>query len=403
MRFLLLFTLIPHLLFPTPAVIQPQQDEISNVKIDYLFGEKMSLTASISEPEKIDHAIIVVQPAHGEQTQYSAGLNTEGNLSAEIELSSGTFSPYDRIYYWIDLYYNDGTQTTSPSYWFDYNDNRFEWVGSTSKWFNIFFTESTKLSAIDLQQIALSGLKKATQILPSSPSLPITIYVYPDVDSLQSTLALSSKEWIIGKSLPEMGVILVSSSEDLDSRVSLEQQIPHEIMHLLEFELTQNSYSSAPVWLLEGLATNAETYPNSEHARVLNNAIGTKNWISINKLCTNFSPSSNDAVLAYAESASFVNFLVEKSGSSKIIELLQSANTGKSCANMVQSTYGQTLDSLEQQWLETTFGITAADQLINKSWLLLPLALFIVSLIILLTRRKMLRSHQARLPHDKSN
>ena len=198
-------------------------------------------------------------------------------------------------------------------------------------------------------------MEKATQVLPVAPQVPITIYVYPDLKSLQEGLSASSQAWISGHASPELGVVLVSSSAGSDSTLDLERQIPHELMHILQYQVTGSEYRKAPAWLLEGLATYAETYPNPEWDRLLTDAANNGNLLPFNMICQSFPVQAEQASIAYAQSLSMIKYLQQNYGSMIFEKLLTLSKTGLSCDQLVLKTTNLNLKKLTSNWLAATF------------------------------------------------
>jgi hypothetical protein len=381
MSLLLILTLFLHLNFVPLVDTILQQDSISNVEATYQFGKTVSITASLPQNSSIDQVMVTLQPENGGKAQTTASIAENGNLAAEFDLSGNPIRVFDRVYYWFDITYLDGTTVTTPSYWFDYLDDRYDWQKSDSKWFVIYTTPTSKLSTDQLQEIALAGLKNATAVIPISPSLPLTIYVYPDQASLTSALGISEQEWAAGQAKPELGVILVSESADINNQQELERQIPHEIAHLLEYAAAGSNYTYVPTWLLEGLATSAETYTSADNERLLESAHSSGNLISLDQLCTSFPPDPERSTLAYAESASFVTYLSKTYGNDKLLALLQTNGNGVSCVNLPVQLLGKDLTMLESDWLAATFAQNSK----SSSWLeFWPVVLLIPILFVFL-------------------
>ena len=379
MRWTLIASLLIRLFFSANSPSPQQQITLTDVQIQYQFAETLSIQANFSSGEIPQHATLYLQSTGQSSHQFSLTINASGRTNIQIELNQVQLRPFARVYYWFETENSAGTKTTSPSYWFDYLDNRYTWQTNESKLFLIHWVSGNAAYGQKLQEIAISGLKNATQILPISPDLPIVIYVYPDIQSLQGVLSISDPTWIAGEAHPDLGIVFVSSSTDLNSTNELERQIPHELTHLLEYKLTGEHYAAAPAWLLEGLATNAETSPNADHARALLTAFQSQTLISISQLCTSFSPDSQQAVLAYAESASFVSYLTKRFSSEKITKLLENSNNGMDCSQLTTVTLGENLSSLDNSWQQATFKGTGSENSVLQYW-----PAFLIVLVILI-------------------
>lgn len=348
MRWMVLLSLISH--FILLGVSSQQGSLIADAKVNYTFQQELTIQATFSSSVPAVKAQLNLQPQNGEIRQIEISTPVTDDLKIKIDLQKLPLPTFSRIYYWFVILFPDNTSYTSPSYWFDYIDNRFLWNSNSSKWFNLYWTDHDTNFGLHIQSLALDGLKNATGVLPVSPDLPVSIFVYPDAASLQDAISETTGADITGNAIPDTNAILVSSSDDLTNTTNLERQVPHELMHLLEYHLTGANYASAPAWLLEGLATNAENYKDPDQARALKLAFQQNSLIPLDQLCNAFPHESIQSTLAYAESASFTQFLTEKFGTDKMISLLQNAGNGLSCQQLILNTLGENLTDLESSW-----------------------------------------------------
>jgi len=153
--------------------------------------------------------------------------------------------------------------------------------------------------------------------------------------------------WIEGYGDPV--VVAIPYEEGYTSRMM--RYIPHEITHLLVYQaVTPTGYKYVPCWLDEGLATANERLPTPEYAMALEEARVAGALLPLEDLCVPFSPNSRTAFLAYAESASVVQFIRERYGAEGIRTLLAAYANGASCAGGVQEALNISLSGLETIW-----------------------------------------------------
>jgi hypothetical protein len=139
--------------------------------------------------------------------------------------------------------------------------------------------------------------------------------------------------------------------------------------------------------LNEGLATSVELYPDPDLQRVLNEAHKDGTLLSISSLCNGFPQDAKTAQLAYAQSASFVNYLNGRFGAQIFTKLIENAASGQTCANAVNASVDVSLDQLEKDWIATTFTLSTP---INYGIIAVVISsgvLLAIMLIILLRRR----------------
>lgn len=381
-----LLSILTNFLFRGLAENSQYTAELTNVQIQYQFGNNLSVQAQYADHANLQQAFLNLQTVSSTPDRYPLNISADGLLTSQIQLTTAKFPPFSHVYYWFDLTFTDGTSFSSPSYWFDYLDNRFDWQSNQSKWFSIFWVNEDSVYGEKLQDIALAGLKNATQVLPVSPNLPITIYVYPNAQDVQEILSSAGPDWVAGEAFPQANLILVSASADLNSVQYLERQIPHELTHLLEYTLTLQNYNSSPAWLLEGLATNAETYPNPDYLRILQKANNSKTLIPISQLCHVFSPDTEGATLAYAQSASFTRYLTDTYGNQKSVQLLQASGNGLDCSQLVSTVFGINLDALDAAWQKTTLGQADNQNELLQYWPILATVVILLIVAVFLRR-----------------
>jgi hypothetical protein len=360
---------------------------ISNVVLKYEYGKNLHITANLDDFQNFSNGRLILQGEKQTLKQFELSSDGSRYLAVDVPLMTNPVIPFSRVYYWFEITDKSGGTITSPSYWFDYIDNRFQWNTNETNLFQISWVNGTNEYGQILQNIARDGLEKATGILPIAPQLPIKIYVYPDIASLEGAFALTSPGWAAGQATPEIGVVLVSMT-DGNSTIELERQIPHELMHILEYQVAGDTNKNIPVWLTEGLATSAETYPNAEYQRVLSEAYKNGTLIQFSELCSGFPNDAVQAQLAYAQSSSLVKFIQETYGSQSFITLFGNSSSGMGCSEAVQKTFNVSLVQLQNNWDATTFGnASESTNLLNYVFYSL-IGLVGVGIIVLIIRRR---------------
>ena len=360
---------------------------VNEVSANYEFGSNLTISARLASANQSDVIYIVLQPERQTPRQIKLIPDSENGLFLNFNLGHDPLKPFSRIYYWFQFEHDNGTTTTSPSYWFDYIDNRYQWKNLNSKLFEIYWVDGDTAFGQNIQDIAKTGLEKATQILPVAPQLPIRIYVYPNTTDLKDGLSFTHQEWVSGHASPELGVVLVSNATDQSNLIDLERQIPHELMHILQYQVTGSYYKKAPAWVLEGLATYSESYPNPDFDRLLTKAANDQTLFSLDSLCQSFPINANDAAVAYAQSLSIVKFLENQFGSQIFLRILEQSITGLDCGQVINSTSDLTNSQLETNWKEATFpGSTSTNVPLEKWMIFLILGIVLLTVAFLLIR-----------------
>jgi hypothetical protein len=203
-------------------------------------------------------------------------------------------------------------------------------------------------------------LQHAQNILNAAPPAPLKIYVYSSSRDLQSALLLNNQPWIAGHATPDLGQVMISIPSGPEQKLELERQVSHEIMHILQYQQVGQDFRQQPVWLLEGMASIAELYPNPEYQYVLTTSANNHELLPFNTLCASFPRESSGAYLAYAQSESFVRFLYQTYGSSGLVTLMEQYQDGLGCEEGLSAAFGLGLGQMEYRWKQEMLGMNAA-------------------------------------------
>jgi hypothetical protein len=205
-------------------------------------------------------------------------------------------------------------------------------------------------------EAAQAGLEAIGMLLPSKLEQPIEIYIYASTDDLHSELAPGGEDWVAGHADPALGVVKVVVEPGSAQGITMEQRIPHELMHVMLYRHVGAGYQNIPAWLREGMGTLVEMYPNADYERVLRDAVANDTLIPLQDLCTLFPSDTGQAFLAYAESRSFTRYLHETYGSRGVLELAAAYAEGVECDRGTERPLGVSLSSLETQWRSSVLG-----------------------------------------------
>jgi hypothetical protein len=207
---------------------------------------------------------------------------------------------------------------------------------------------------------AQAGLDSIGRYLPSTLEQPVEIFMYANTADLQSELLPGSESWIAGHADPAQGVVRVVIEPGSEQSITMEQRIPHELMHVILYRRVGAGYSNLPAWLREGMAVLAEIYPNSDYDRTLAEATEGNRLIPLKDLCLSFPADTGQAFLAYAEARSFTKYLYESYGSTGLLNLATSYADGVDCERGPERALGVSLAGLEAQWRSSVLGQNAA-------------------------------------------
>ncbi len=333
---------------------------LDNVAIHYEFGNKIIFSAKLQTPAEITDAILFIRP-EGSATTFAdhASKDSQGMLTYTYDTAQHPLRAFITIEYWYNLAFADGTSATSPTYSFYYDDNRFDWQTMENGPFRVHWYKGDAAFAQRLLDAASEGLQKAQTLLPFPSPKQIDIYDYATVQDLRSTLLSPSKKWAAGHADPDLAVMAVSLGDSPEDRMEVRRQIPHELAHILLYELLgQTGYERLPIWLNEGLASMNELIPWPDYQVYLRDAVDGKKLIPISSLCQSFPLDAYSAQLSYAEADSFTRYVYNQYGTTGMKSLVSAFANGLSCNAAPASAFNASLETLEANWLKASFGQT---------------------------------------------
>ena len=335
--------------------VDAQENDLDlDLHVDYQFGSHISFVGTLQSSDEIARAVVFMRPNPGDGTRVLEAVITESaaiqHLEASTDLRISPIQPFANVTYWWQVDFVDGTTASSHASEFRYDDNRFQWRQYSQDRIAIFWVEGEQSRAEDLLLITQDTLNILRQTLGLAPPDHVAIYLYPSIADLQSGLRIGGAPWIGAHTLPELGVVLLAASNGPESLISLERDLPHELTHLLLFHRMGESYANLPAWLNEGLATLQEKQVNPAYRFELEQAVEADALLTTESLCSSFPIAESDALLAYAQSASFTQYLLDVYGMGGILQLLDAYQEGTTCTGGVQRVYQRPLTQLEQEW-----------------------------------------------------
>lgn len=392
-RFVLLLLTTLILLGATGSRIVYAQTRVTNTWVVYDFGEKITFLAELQSDLPIETAIIFFQATN--DTHTNVGLASvepledgKYKLTYVHHLDDYTLRAFSHVGYRFEIAPKGGDVYRSPIAQFYYEDNRLNWNTLEESPFKVHWHEGDIQFAQSVLDVTQSGLKEIHQLIPLAAPKSLEIYIYSDTKMLQDTLHPSSENWIAGHTDPDLGIIVVELPSGPEQRLLMEQRIPHELMHVLLYQSTDLGYTNLPTWLNEGLASLAELYPNPDHRILLDNAIQRDSLLPISSLCKTFPRDASNALLSYAQSASFTRYLHDTYGTSGLQALVTHYANGLDCEHGAQVALGKSLTQLERQWRRDALAENIALSALNNllPWLTLLVAVLVAPIGLLIYR-----------------
>ncbi len=354
--FSLVILLIAGLGFAWRAAGAQSEFNFSGIDVVYTFGEQVTFQAKYQPVAQVEKVFLFFQPAGEDTRLVEMKPDSQGEVVYSYDLKTHYLRPFSRTEFWFQAVLADGEKIESPKQAFDYIDNRETWQAMDNGSIQVNWLKGDLFYGQDALNSAVAGAKAASSIFPGQNLDGIRIYLYDTAASLQEALN-NEASWAVGQASPDLGIIVVSIMPGIDQQLEMDRQIPHEIMHVLLYQLVKDNYKNVPMWLSEGLSSITETYANPDYQRVLTKSASANSLLPLNSLCDSFPQDASNAFLAYAQSDSFVHFLQDKFGNSGLLTLLRAYQNGYSCENGIVAATGSSLSQLDYRWRQESLGV----------------------------------------------
>ena len=360
--------------------------------VTHTFGSQITFNVITKSDAEVTAAAVLMRTSDSDRTEViQASVTPSKSFKGQVtrELQAQPISPFTTITYSWRLTDSQGRTFTSSEQKYIYDDNRFKWQtlergAIIAHWYTGDLTFGQYIA-----DTAFQSLDKASRFINATRPAKVDVYVYANLNDLQSSLRLIGRNWVSGHADPKIGVVMVAASPDVIGRADLERDVPHELAHIMVYQATRAGYDRMPVWLDEGLAVNSELQPRADLAATLSEAVKNNSLIPIASLCGSF--GSERAHLAYAESASLVRYILDQWGQTKMKSLLNAYRDGATCEGGVQRELNVSLLELQSDWQSKALkSDPTTNSLLNAvPWLIIfaPVAL-IIALFVFVPKQK---------------
>jgi len=251
------------------------------------------------------------------------------------------------------LSYSWTVQDASGAKWqtekntFQFDDERFTWRLLEQDKVKLYWYEGSDSFARQLLQAALDAVAKLREDTGAELAREVRIYIYNGTRALQEA-RIFPQIWEGGVAFPEFGTIAIGvSTDNLDWGKGA---VAHELAHQVSYQVTYSPYSELPTWLEEGMAMYAQGELPPDQAFMLSNATEQGSLFSVKSLASGFPADASQARLAYAQSRSLVEFLINSRGRDRMTAFLKAFRDGLAYDEALKAVYGLDVEGLERAW-----------------------------------------------------
>jgi hypothetical protein len=398
MRGVLSFTLSLGLLLVFSGQARAQSGvEVTELSASYIFGEEITFSARITSPSPLQEVYLFFL-AEGDANTRIFPIQPDGRVEYRHLIRDGLVRPFAQVEYWFQATTIDGQTATSEHASFRYEDNRFTWQTLENEQIRVHWYDGDVNFGQAAHDSARAGLEKMTAYLGMQAGSLIHVYIYASAADVQDALSLGGYAWMGGHASPDLGVVLTSIEPGDDQLGEMARQIPHELTHILLYRLTGPAYVTLPTWLVEGIASQAEQATNADYIQALLLAQQNNTLLEMTSLCAPFPADVPGAILAYAQSESFVRYLHATYGTSGLRLLIQAYADGLDCEQGATRALGLPVSQLDVQWRQSFLGENVAGVAFQNllPYLIILAIIFVIPLWGILKRTPKADNHEHR-------
>lgn len=357
---LLLFFLLSGLETPLPGFPWHAQSEPIIVKDEAIvdFPETVTFHLELDVEEPIVEATLIYQL--GREDCLSTGTQvpvevTGSNLEWTWVMSrSGNPPPGAKMSWHWAVTDDSGNTITTPAKELTFVDDRFEWRtiegnndgGSAPIRLNWYEGEEVGPTLLEAAEAGLERLQQDTGIELQGK---VEFFIYADSTDMREAL-LYVQDWAGGIAFTDYNTILIGVPPHLAETWG-SSTVRHELAHLVINQFSLSCLGgSLPNWLSEGLAVYAEGEPEEQTLKDIEEAIEGNSFQPVRSLNGSFPAQGDKASVAYSQSYSLVDYLLDTYGQEKMQELLLVLAGAAGYDAALQQVYGFNADGLELAW-----------------------------------------------------
>jgi len=184
-----------------------------------------------------------------------------------------------------------------------------------------------------------------------------------DIDFRPTILLLKDKNFqkvggnnfVMAFAVPRRNLIVIDYSKMKIISFTIHSTLKHELCHLLLHRYVTKG--NLPKWLDEGIAQwtsdgMVEIVMNNKQESMLNKTILTGRYIPLRVLAHQFPDERHQLLLAYEESKSFVEYIVDRYGARGLLAILEQLKEGYGINEAIRNSLSISFAELEEDWLK---------------------------------------------------
>lgn len=274
---------------------------------------------------------------------------------------------------------------------FSGNCSPIRWNALTQADFSVYFTAADSNHARNVLSFLTETFPELTRTLAMSAPVRMDVFICPSQKIFDQLTGGYLPEWSEAVCLSHQNQIVLKSPNWSPSARAFRATVLHEVTHLV---LAQRvNYRPIPTWLNEGLAVHFSGERTLASVAAISQALVTRSLIPLREIDDVLRFQRQKALLAYQESYSAGQFLLNQFGAESLAALLDAIQHETDFESAFYQIYQMRLPDFENAWLEHIRTKNRWDFMFefgNYLWILMGI------LFVLAVLRVFLRNRQRR-------
>jgi hypothetical protein len=230
-------------------------------------------------------------------------------------------------------------------------DERVRWRMIEGDAVRLWWHEGDEAFADRALAIAEEALDSASTLLGAPRGEPVDVFVYGDARTFRSAMGPGTRENVGGQAHPAIRTLFGLIEPSQIGSDWVEELVRHELTHLVFDDAAASGFAYPPRWLNEGVAVHLSRGQDAGDRAQVEAAVRGGTLIPLEGLDGQFPTRARRFSLAYAESASAVDFLVETYGDDALRSILEAYADGLGTDDAFRAALGVDLDTFAAGWL----------------------------------------------------
>lgn len=333
--------------------------EVTAMAAENQFPDGIKFSVSARSPNEIDDIRVFFRKVDGpagsayRTVDFEPGKSVTGEAFLRSAGGTSYIPPGTKIKYSFEVLDKAGGVLRTPEQEILYTDTRFDWRTLSSGLITVFYHgEDAEEKARTVLEAADQALERMSPVLGIAPTEPLRIITYNNYREMVLVVpfrsrATSEQLQTQGIAFSDERVLLVLG---LDPTVR--GTVSHEFTHLLVAEATGRAHTQVPAWLNEGLAEYGNIDQSDEYPTALRFAISSGRLKPLWYLRT-FTGTPRDIIIAYGQSRSVIQYMVDRYGAAKMGLLLRAFRETLDIDESLERVYGLDRRQLDSEWRES--------------------------------------------------